>query len=133
MKIFSQLSLVILLLDSSFTRRHHYVDARLRISKNKWVQLSSDLAFQRNPDLPPLEITAMNRATDEAIHRMLLSSSASAVNPAYFSQSEDSSETYDAYQLAWHLLGYYLDCNSESNYGSGCTRQVLYAVVSDFD
>lgn len=128
MKRISQLSWLILLLDSSFTRRHHHVDARLSVSKNKWVQLSSDLAFQRNPDLPSFESTSMNRATDEAIHRMLSSSSKSAANPAYFSQSEDSSETYDAYQLAWHLLGYYVDCNSESSYGSGCTRQVLYAV-----
>lgn len=99
-------------------------DARLNFDKHEWMQLSPTVAFQRNSDLT-MERSTMGRATDDAINRML---SSSEQNPSYKYQSIDSSATYDEYQLAWHLLGYYVDCDDSD---SSCGRQVLYAVVSN--
>eukprot|EP00590_Aulacoseira_subarctica_P007695 CAMPEP_0172418252 /NCGR_PEP_ID=MMETSP1064-20121228/4771_1 /TAXON_ID=202472 /ORGANISM="Aulacoseira subarctica , Strain CCAP 1002/5" /LENGTH=633 /DNA_ID=CAMNT_0013157107 /DNA_START=225 /DNA_END=2126 /DNA_ORIENTATION=- len=81
-----------------------------------------------------MDSSISNRATDEAINRMLASSSTSssanehAINPLYEYQEMDSSANYSAYQLAWHLLGFFVDCSITNSYGTGCPRQVLYSV-----
>jgi hypothetical protein len=102
------------------------VDARVSYSKDGWVDVSPNVAFQRHAEVS-LGSPAIDAAIDEAISRMLASSSA---NPSYMYQSIDSSASYDEFQLAWRLLGFYTDCNATNSYGAGCNRQVLYAVVS---
>jgi len=99
--------------------------ASLRINGNNWKQVSPSIAFHHNNDLM-IDSSVVERATDMAINRMLYSSEK---NPTYMYQPMDSSQSYDEYQLAWHSLGIYLDCSSETSYGT-CVRQVLYAVVS---
>ena len=123
------------------------VGATMSFDRNEWMQVSSKVAFQRNADLN-MDSSIRHRATDEAIHRMLSSSrtesssSEKETNPSYLYQPRDSSVEYSEYQLAWHLLGYYIDCSYSNNGRSlkedkegegqaGCKRLVLYAVVSD--
>ena len=91
----------------------HNVDARLSFDRHDWVQVSNNVAFQRNYDLS-MDSKSIKNATDNAINRILYSS---------------EMET-DPYQMAWHLLGFYVDCNSTNSYGKGCNRNALFAVVS---
>ena len=101
--------------------------ASLSFGANEWQTVSPNVAFKRNNDRTSMESSAMRRAADNAINRIL---SSKDLNPSYMYQNLDSSVEYDEYQLAWHLLGYYVDCSATNSYGSGCPRQVLYAAVS---
>lgn len=97
-----------------------------RSTSHEWQQLSANVAFQPNRKETLINNNEMINAAENAIDRMLFSKN---MNPSYMHQTLDSSAEYDEYQLAWHLLGYYVDCESSNSYGSGCPRQVLYAVV----
>jgi hypothetical protein len=103
------------------------VRSLLSSGRHEWQQMSANVAFQPHRDRQSINSSKMVRAAESAINRMLLSKN---MNPSYAYQTLDSSAEYDEYQLAWHLLGYYVDCESTNSYGSGCPRQVLYAVVS---
>ncbi len=133
--------LAFLLLYLSFSSEQTNVDARLSVNSDGWLQLSPNLSFQRNTDLASSSSSMenpkiTNHATDQAINRMLKKSKSSLKNnptPSYMYQSIDSDAIYDDFQLAWRLLGFYVDCNTPNSYGSGCNRQVLYAVVRLID
>ncbi len=116
-----------------------YAAARLTFNRNEWMSIAPNVDFQRNDDGIAMNSELLKHAADEAINRVLSSSrtktskagkSSTKVNPSYMYQPIDSSASYSEYQLAWYLLGYYVDCGTANNYGSGCVRQVLYAVVS---
>ena len=125
------------------------VGATMSFDRNEWMQVSPNIEFQENADLS-MDSSIRLQATDEAIKRILASSSKESLsgeretNPSYLYQPRDSSVEYSEYQLAWHLLGYYMDCsysnngrslkedkNKEGEGQAGCKRLVLYAVVSD--
>jgi hypothetical protein len=100
----------------------HITDA----TSNEWKQVSSSVSFQRTKtETKGAESNVLKHAEQEAIYRMLLSSN--EADPSYTYQPLDSSTEYNEYQLAWHLLGYYVDCNSAQSY---CSRYAMYAVVS---
>jgi len=103
------------------------VASRLSFDGHGWVKLSNNVAFQSNPDLS-MDRAMMTDATNEAIDRLLASS---GTNPSYAYQSIDSSISYDDYQLAWRLIGFYVDCNTTNSHGDGCSRNVLYGVYAD--
>ena len=92
------------------------------------MQVSSNVAFQSNQDLL-IDKSMKEHATNTAIHRMVYSQQQQSfkIEPSYTYQLIDSSADYNEYQLAWHLLGFYVDCNTVQRY---CTRYVMYAVVS---
>jgi hypothetical protein len=108
-----------------FSSLTYIASASLRLDSNQWMQLSHNVAFQHNANLT-IDSSTRDHATDDAINRML-SSQQSEVDPSYTYQPIDSSADYNEYQLAWHLLGYYVDCDSVKNY---CSRYAMYAVVS---
>jgi hypothetical protein len=88
-----------------------------------WEQVAPNVAFQRNADL---NSDKDQGALNEAMRRMLGGSSAYSDSPYSYSMQSTGTE-YSSYQLAWRLLGFYIDCNY--NGGSTCQRLVLYAVV----
>jgi hypothetical protein len=112
----------------SLSNMNRNADSRLSFDQHEWMQVSDNVAFQRNAELS-MDRSTTNHATKEAINRMLTSSS--KTHPSYYYQSIDSSAIYDEYQLAWRVLGYYVDCSNSNSNGSGCNRQVLYAVYAD--
>lgn len=116
-----------------------HVAGRLKLDKNEWIPVAPNLEFQRNDDAQALlNKDLLNHATNEAINRILSNSKSTSkaedmtteINPFYTYQPIDSGASYSEYQLAWYLLGYYIDCGTQNSYGSGCVRQALYAVVS---
>jgi hypothetical protein len=96
-------------------------------NKNGWTQLSETISFQPNQDLETKhdvnQKTMIDEATSHAYKRMLSSTTAYAHSLQY------SEEEFDAYQIAWHLLGFYVDCNYQNDGGS-CRRIVMFAAVS---
>ncbi len=99
--------------------------SKVGTNNEEWIQLSSRVSFQRNTAPTEItELTLLAQAEREAMNRML---SSNEVDPSYIYQPLDSSMEYDEYQLAWHLLGYYVDCDSVQSY---CSRYAMYAVVS---
>lgn len=94
---------------------------------NEWVQISPNVEFGRNRNL--VASHRYTQAEKVAYNRIL---SEVSVNPSYLYQPLDSSAEYDEYQLAWRLLGFYVDCQSNGN-DQSCKRQVLYEVVSNHD
>jgi hypothetical protein len=127
-------------------------------SEKKWMQISSSVAFQSNLD-PAKENAQMIRAKNIAIDRMLSSTQQSTdfYSSGYSLGLEDMNKDWDDAQMAWHLLGFYVDCSSknegqkkgrknrvlqedhkedehdkeeEEERNKTCTRYVMYAVVS---
>jgi hypothetical protein len=116
-------------------------------NRSPWLKISHNVAFQRSADLRNEDKFEMDHATNEAIHRLLGSSQKSTnktfgVSP-YDNGMLNSGTYWSSYQLAWRLLGYYVDCNQnesqdhkirnlkqEDEGNSACTRYVMYAVVS---
>ena len=117
-----------------------------------WLKISHNVAFQRSPYLRNEDNSKIDSAANEAINRFLGGSKKSkskttfGVSP-YENGMLNSGTEWSSYQLAWRLLGYYVDCNeSEGNNmdrklkdgnnkdggNGGCTRYVMYAVVSDW-
>jgi hypothetical protein len=112
-----------------------------------WLKISHKVAFQRSADVRNEDKFKMDHATNEAIHRLLGSSQKSTnktfgVSP-YDNGMLNSGTYWSSYQLAWRLLGYYVDCNQnesqdhknrnlkkEDEGNNACTRYVMYAVVS---
>ncbi len=94
----------------------------------EWVQISPHVEYRRNSNLDGSQRYAQ-QAEKVAYNRIL---SEASVNPSYLHQPLDSSADYDEYQLAWRLLGFYVDCESSGSNGA-CKRQVLYEVVSGHD
>lgn len=118
-KVFFKLKLTLFYLTGAVVARH------ISDIGNEWRDISSSVSFQRfQTETQVAESAILNQAEEEAINRML---SSSEVDPSYTYQPIDSSTEYNQYQLAWHLLGYYVDCNSAQNY---CSRYAMYAVVS---
>ncbi len=116
-----------------------HVAGRLKLDKTEWIPVAPNVEFQRNDDAQVLlNNDVLNHATNEAINRILSNSKSTSkaadksteINPFYTYQPIDSGASYSEYQLGWYLLGYYIDCGTQNSYGSGCVRQVLYAVVS---
>lgn len=97
------------------------------IDINEWEQLSPNVEFRRNRNL--VGSHRYTQAEKVAYNRIL---SEVSVNPSYLHQPLDSNADYDEYQLAWRLLGFYVDCESNGN-DQSCKRQVLYEVVSGHD
>lgn len=118
-KVFFKLKLTLIYLTGAVVARH------IPDIANEWREISSSVSFQRfQTETQVAESSILNQAEEEAINRML---SSNEVDPSYTYQPIDSSTEYNQYQLAWHLLGYYVDCNSAQNY---CSRYAMYAVVS---
>jgi hypothetical protein len=104
-----------------------------------WVKVSHNIAFHRSDNLVSdnrLKMK-MDHATNEAVRRLL----DNGVSP-YENGMQNSGTYWSSYQLAWRLLGYYVDCNQKGNQdkksrdlkkedegNGGCTRYVMYAVV----
>jgi hypothetical protein len=113
-----------------------------------WVKVSHNIAFQRSDNLISDDRLKMKMdyATNEAVRRLMDKSKKSAnhsfgVSP-YENGMQNSGIYWSSYQLAWRLLGYYVDCNQKGNQdkknrdlkkedegNGGCTRYVMYAVV----
>jgi hypothetical protein len=126
-------------------------------ASEKWMQLSSSVAFKSVLD-PANENAQMIRAKNVAIDRMLSSTHKSTdfYSSSYSLGLEDMNKDWDDSQMAWHLLGFYVDCSknqgqkngrrnrglqdnhNEDDHDNGgdeeanktCTRYVMYAVVS---
>lgn len=126
-------------------------------ASEKWMQLSATVAFKSVLD-PANENAQMIRAKNVAIDRMLSSTEKSTdfYSSGYSLGLEDMNKDWDDSQMAWHLLGFYVDCSknqgqkngrrnrglqdnhNEDNHDNGgdeeanktCTRYVMYAVVS---
>jgi hypothetical protein len=119
-KFYKLLLTLIYLSDAVFARNKVGTTAN-----EEWIQLTSRVSFQRNTAQTEVtERTVLAQAEQEAMNRML---SSNEVDPSYTYQPLDSSTEYNQYQLAWHLLGYYVDCDSVQGY---CSRYAMYAVVS---
>lgn len=118
------------------------------VNSGDWVQLTPNIEFQSKVD-PFTSNPHMTRAKNMAIERMLGSQKKSYASfDSYDIGMEDLNQDWDDGQLAWHLLGFYVDCNSgggddhhrrelqEDHHdeggdnGKNCKRNVLYAVVS---
>jgi hypothetical protein len=115
-------------------------------NKSSWLKITQNVAFQRNPNLKGENQLHMDIAAHEAIHRFLGTSKKSRNQTFGASPYENgmlnSGTQWSSYQLAWRLLGFYLDCNQDENQehknrklkedegNSGCSRYVMYAVVS---
>ena len=100
-------------------------------SNHDWTQLSESVAFQPNPNLvqgSDENRMMMEDAKSEAIHRMLWSESEKTTT-AYAHSMQLGGQEWSSYQLAWHLLGFYVDCNNQND-NNACQRMVMYAVVS---
>jgi len=114
-----------------------------------WVQLTPNIEFQSKVD-PFTNNPQMTRAKNMAIERMLSSQKQSYASfDSYDIGMEDLNQDWDDGQLAWHLLGFYVDCSSgdggdnhrrelqEDHNDEGgdnaknCKRNVLYAVYVD--
>jgi hypothetical protein len=121
MKFLKKLSLTLLSFHNLIS---FHVGAGVNFYSNEWVQISPHVEFQRYGDYSSPRNQA---AEDTACNRIL---SEASINPSYIHQPLDSAADYDEYQLAWRLLGFYIDCQSSGNDGA-CKRQVLYEVVSD--
>ena len=113
-----------------------------------WVKVSHNIAFQRSDNLRSDETLKMkmDHAANEAVRRLTDNNKKSAnrtfgISP-YENGMQNSGTYWSSYQLAWRLLGYYLDCSQkgdqdkknrhlkkEDEGNGGCTRYVMYAVV----
>jgi hypothetical protein len=114
--------------------------------KSPWLKITQNVAFQRNPNLQGENQLHMDIAANEAIHRFLGTSQKSRYQTFGASPYENgmlnSGTQWSSYQLAWRLLGFYLNCNQDENQdhknrklkqdegNGGCSRNVMYAVVS---
>mmetsp|Transcript_25394 Transcript_25394/g.36363 ORF Transcript_25394/g.36363 Transcript_25394/m.36363 type:complete len:446 (-) Transcript_25394:40-1377(-) len=98
---------------------------RMITNGSKWQQVSENVAFTQNADL--ISSPMLNHTVRAATNRMLPEQGMDFGN--------------DSYQMAWRLLGTYVDCNTvetteNSNQGSAytygstawCSRQLLFAV-----
>ena len=136
-------------------RRSFQTNLAAMTSGEEWVQIAPDIAFQSKADDKNND-QQMNRAKTLAIERMLWNSKSQNQNSNSGPQStspyvvgyEDINQDWDSEQLAWHLLGFYIDCDSQEDdrnennnkeedhqrrdlsYGNTvCKRKVMYAVV----
>jgi hypothetical protein len=124
------------------------VDAADFDYSSPWVQVSHNVAFQRSDNLRSDEKLKMkmDHAANEAVRRLVNNNKKSAnktfgISP-YENGMQNSGTYWSSYQLAWRLLGYYVDCSQKGNQdkknrhlkkedegNGGCTRYVMYAVV----
>lgn len=124
-------------------------------ASEEWMQISPTIAFQSKID-PARNDAQMIRATNIAIDRMLSSQESNDFYTSSYSLGmEDMNKDWDDSQMAWHLLGFYVDCaykkdgrndgrkkrglqednqedehHDEQEADKTCTRNVMYAVVS---
>jgi len=84
------------------------------VAGSEWMHVAPNIEFQSKMDSHSSN-TKMIRATNLAINRMLSSQkqqSYSAFDTSSYSLGmEDFNQDWDSAQLAWHLLGFYIDCN----------------------
>lgn len=110
-----------------------------------WTKISDNVAFQQNTNINSADKKGIDNAAEEAIHRFLGSQKTGQTTDFGVSPYENgmlsTGTEWNSYQLAWRLLGYYVDCNQNGNKknrnlkddgggGDACTRYVMYAVVS---
>jgi hypothetical protein len=81
-----------------------------------WIQISPDIEFQSRMD-PAKNNMQMIRAKNSAIDRMLKQQGYTSFSTSpYTIGMEDMNGGWDAdVQVAWHLLGFYIDCNSNND------------------
>jgi hypothetical protein len=81
-----------------------------------WVDLTPEISFQSRLDRSSrVKSDVMRRATSMAIERMLGGSQYSSSSSPYAVGMENINQGWGNEQLAWHLLGFYIDCNSEGD------------------
>ena len=128
--------------------------AKMKSNRNdEWVQLTPNVAFQSKIDSKSSSNEQMSRAQSLAIERMLSRNSQTYSAPVSTSPFvvgyEDINQDWGSEQLAWHLLGFYIDCSSEGDEHreeehreedqhrrldggrTVCKRKVMYAVYVD--
>lgn len=115
------------------------------------MQIAPDISFQSKADDKNND-QQMSRAKTLAIERMLWGNKSQNQNGNSGPQStspyvvgyEDINQDWESEQLAWHLLGFYIDCDSQeedhheedhrrlySDTKKVCKRKVMYAVYVD--
>ena len=121
----------------------------------EWIHVSPNIQFQSKVDLSYSSSNSrMTRAANLAIDRMLGNNKKQSYavfdTSPYALGMEDYNQDWDTEQLAWHLLGFYIDCNDDGgddhhrrelqedhhddhDGDSTCRRKVLYAVVSSVE
>lgn len=126
-------------------------------SNDEWVQITPHIAFQTKVD-PKNSNQKLIRAETLAIKRLLLSGETETDNCAapvstspFVVGYENINQDWHNEQLAWHLLGFYIDCgyseeehreegHRDEHHKDGnhrrldgvfmsCKRKVMYAVV----
>ena len=115
-----------------------------------WMSVAPNIKFKPTNG-NNMDGNIIKASTNEAIDRFLTSidgydyQDSSDMN-VYTSGLESLDEYYDSYQLAWRLLGFYVDCNYGDNNDNRrkkrkldnkddenagiCKRMVMYGVVS---
>lgn len=120
---------------AEIANRIPYIPKSQLPKNSQWVSLDPGVEFLPNTDanLPPL----FPRRLDEAVEVEAESNSQYSMQPFVEGVSD-----YDAYQQAWRLLGFVIDCeatysdddqshdsNDNEMSGEGCQRYVLWAAV----
>jgi len=124
---------------------------------DEWMHVSRNIEFQSKINPYSSSNARMTRAANVAIDRMLGNNKKQSYavfdTSPYALGMEDYNQDWDSAQLAWHLLGFYIDCNGDDggddhhrrelqedhhedhhddNDGDNtCRRKVLYAVYVD--
>ena len=114
-----------------------------------WMSVTPNIKFKPT-NTNSMDENIIKASTNEAIDRFLTSVDGYDYEDnnmnVYTSGLESLDEYYDSYQLAWRLLGFYVDCNygdnndnkrktrklnnnNDENEGI-CKRLVMYGVVS---
>lgn len=91
-----------------------------------WIQISPDIEFQNRVE-PTKNNAQMIRAKNSAIDRMLKQQGYTSFSTSpYTIGMEDMNGDWDAdVQMAWHLLGFYIDCNYNKDEGDDPHRRAL--------
>ena len=125
--------------------------AKMKSNHNdEWVQLTPNIAFQSKIDSKSnsKDQNVISQAQKVAIERMLRSQGYTApVSTSPYSVGvKDMNQNWKSEQLAWHLLGFYIDCNATATDDGEredhphrrldtdntiCKRKVMYAVYVD--
>lgn len=132
-------------------------------SPNDWISLHPEIEFLPSVEIDSIMDVASQMATQQFPQRRRLEDAEEeqeeeSTTSSSSGKTEDNSQyrvqpfvegvsDYDAYQQAWRLLGFMIDCNTittdysnnqnnnqhsndNSGTGEGCTRYVLWAAVS---
>lgn len=85
-------------------------------ANKEWMQISPEISFQSRVD-PAKSNAQLIRATNSAIDRMLKHQGYTTFSTSpYTVGMEDMNGDWDAsVQMAWHLLGFYVDCTYNSD------------------